>query len=91
MLGFSLQKLIVLALIVAAVWYGFKWVTQAQRIREGERKPGERSLGERLRKSMRSKTGTADTGEVEETEKCPVCGAYVPVGGSNCGKADCPY
>ena len=91
MFGLSLQKLIVLALIIAAVWYGFKWVGRAQRIRDGERKKGERSFGERLRKSMREKTGTADAGDVEETEKCPVCSAYVPVGGSNCGKKDCPY
>ncbi len=91
MLGFSLQKLIVLGLIVAAVWYGFKWIGRQQRLKEGERKPAERSFGERLRKSMREKTGTADPHVVEETEKCPVCSAYVPVGGSDCGKQDCPY
>ena len=91
MFGLSLQKLIVLAAVIAAIWYGFKWIGRAQRIRDGERKSGERSFGERLRKSMREKTGTADAEIVEETEKCPVCGAYVPVGGSACGKQDCPY
>ena len=34
MFGFSLTKLLVLAAIVAAVWYGFKWVTRMQRLRE---------------------------------------------------------
>lgn len=38
MFGFSLAKLLVLAAIVAAVWYGFKWVTRMQRIREAEKK-----------------------------------------------------
>lgn len=41
MLGFSLIKLLVLAAIIAAVWYGFKWVgryQQVQRARAAEEK-----------------------------------------------------
>ena len=34
MLGFSLQKLLVLATIVAAVWYGFRWVSRLQEARK---------------------------------------------------------
>ncbi|MQA65329.1 MAG: hypothetical protein GEU76_05430 [Alphaproteobacteria bacterium] len=29
MFGMSLSKLLVLALIIAAVWYGYKWLTRA--------------------------------------------------------------
>ncbi|MGE0650440.1 MAG: hypothetical protein AB7P12_01640 [Alphaproteobacteria bacterium] len=29
MFGLSLSKLLVLALIIAAVWYGFKWLNRA--------------------------------------------------------------
>ena len=38
MFGFSLQKLLVLAAIVAAVWYGFKWVSRLQKQRDAEAK-----------------------------------------------------
>lgn len=27
---------------------------------------------------------------IEETRQCPVCGAYVSVGASKCGRPDCP-
>lgn len=90
MFGLSLGKLLVLVAVIVIVWQGFKLYARKQRVQEGERRPGERTLGERLRKSMREKTGRADP-SVEDTEKCPVCGAYVPVGGSDCGRKDCPY
>jgi hypothetical protein len=90
MFGLSLGKLLVLVAVIVIVWQGFKLYARKQRVQEGERRPGERTLGERLRKSMREKTGRTDP-SVEDTEKCPVCGAYVPVGGSDCGRKDCPY
>ena len=34
MFGFSITKLLVLAAIIAAVWYGFKWVTRMRDIRD---------------------------------------------------------
>ena len=37
MFGFSLQKLLVLAAIVAAVWYGFQWLSRLDRQRKAER------------------------------------------------------
>ena len=33
MFGFSLPKLLVLALIIGVIWYGFKWATQIDRKR----------------------------------------------------------
>jgi hypothetical protein len=36
MLGFSLPKLIVLAIIIAAVWYGFKMVSRRNKLRADE-------------------------------------------------------
>lgn len=40
MLGMSLSKLLVLALIVGAVWYGFKWLNRkASTPERDERKP----------------------------------------------------
>lgn len=93
MFGISLGKLLILVIAVAAVWYGFKAFDRRRRVEEGGRRTGERSMGERLRKSMRGKEGRgADAGDIEDTEKCPTCGAFVSVAGiQNCGKKDCPY
>jgi predicted RND superfamily exporter protein len=38
MFGFSLQKLLLLLLIVGAVWYGFKFVNRLQQARDSEGK-----------------------------------------------------
>jgi uncharacterized protein len=82
MFGFSLQKLIVLAGIVAAVWYGFKLVGRLQAARDAEAAAG-RSSAKRPR---------AAHPEAEDMVQCPVCQAYVPARGTtSCGRADCPY
>ena len=83
MLGFSLSKLLVLAAIIALVWYGFKWVGRVNRLREAREarsaKPGAKVEG-----------GAA--GEVEDMAKCEVCGTFVPVHGArDCGRKGCPY
>lgn len=85
MFEFSLAKLIVLIGIILVVWYGFKFVSRIQELREAEAK--RRARDERAR--GRVPPGSA---EVEDTVKCRVCGAYVPTrGASDCGQAGCPY
>lgn len=85
MFGFpSLNKLLVLAVIIMAVWYGFKFVGQLDRARK-----------EVLRQQTKGKTKgpRADAGrQVEDMIKCPVCGTYMPSSGAtSCGKPNCPY
>ncbi len=88
----SVGKLLVLAIVIAAVWYGFKYLNRVQRVEKGERKGGERTFGERIRKATRQRTGESDTGVIEDTEKCAICEAYVSVEGTQgCGKPRCPY
>lgn len=41
MFGFSLSKILVLAAIIAAVWYGFKWVGRVNQMRQEKLKEGE--------------------------------------------------
>ena len=43
MFGFSLPKLLVLALVVAAIWYGYKWLGRVNR----RRKATPREVGSR--------------------------------------------
>jgi uncharacterized protein len=85
MFGFSLAKLLVLAAIVGAVWYGFKYYTRIEAKRAAERLRAERGGGRR----------TAKRESVEDAEtmvQCPVCKVYQPAGDTApCDRADCPY
>ncbi len=86
----SLQKLLVLAAVIALVWYGFKFVGRLQ-----DQRNAAQGLGRR--KARRTKTrGRAATEpkapEAEDMVACPVCQAYVQArGASRCDRADCPY
>ena len=77
MLGFSLPKLIVLALIIAAIWYGFKFFSRAQGMSKPE-KPGDDT--------------DAVMPDAVDMVKCATCGDFVAAkGASSCGKDGCPY
>ncbi len=80
MFGFSVQKLVVLAAIIAAGWYGFKFVGRVDRARKA------------ALKSAREGSAEAAVSEVEEMERCAACGTFVPLRGAGaCGRDDCPY
>ena len=86
MFGFSLQKLILLVGIVAAVWYGFKLLTRLQEARKTDA-----ALRQNTAKRPGAARGEAKD-KAEDMVQCPVCQAYVPARGtSSCGRDDCPY
>lgn len=88
MFGFSLQKILVLVAIVAAVWYGFKWVSRLQAARDAEAK----TQGKRAAKRRAPGRPSAPADDAEDMVQCPVCRAYVQArGASSCGRSDCPY
>ena len=79
MLGFSLTKIVVLATIVAAVWYGFKVVGRHEKRRKEDL-------------AVSRKPELVDVKDVGEMIKCPKCGAFVAANGAmNCGRSNCPY
>ena len=81
----SLGKLLVLVAIVLAVWFGFQFIGRPDRLRKDEAR-----LKKRAGASRGKAAGTAAA--VEDTVKCPICGAYVSArSASSCGRADCPY
>ena len=64
MFGFSLPKILLLIVIIAAVWYGFKVVGRIN----AKRKAGEDdSVADASNPSV----------DAEEMVQCPKCGAYV--------------
>ncbi len=79
MLGFS--KLLFLVVVIAVVWFGFKWLGQGGKTQVREDAP-------------RRRTRRADRAAVsaEDTVECPVCKTYVLARDPrNCGRAGCPY
>lgn len=76
MFGFGFGKLLLLVIIVAAVWYGFKFVGRLDK--------------QRKRKLEADQKKEADS--VGKMEKCPVCDTYVVAAqAANCGRPGCPY
>ncbi len=91
MFGFSLQKLLVLAAVIALVWYGFKFLGRLQ----DQRKAGA-GLGPRppRRSKTRGRAAAAEprVQDAEDMVACPVCQAYVQARGATpCDRSDCPY
>lgn len=88
MFGFSITKLIFTVVVIAAVWYGFKWLDRLGKERR-----------DRLDASARGRGTGGSEGEARrpveqaaEMKKCRVCGIYVAVDGAgSCGRSDCPY
>lgn len=72
----SFPKLSLLLLVLAVVWFGFRWIGSQQRLRKDEA-------------SGRKRRGAA---EPVDTVQCKVCDAYVPrANPSACERAECPY
>jgi uncharacterized protein len=83
MFGLSVTKLLVLAILILIVWYGFKYAARVDAVKRA-------LLAEALRR------GGGDTRTpkrpVEDLVKCPRCGAFVAAQGTaNCGKPQCPW
>lgn len=83
MFGFSLTKLVVLALLVFAVWKGFQYLQRRQEVQA-------RKHNEKVREARRETQGSADP--VEDMVRCKVCDSFVASRGArSCGRTDCPY
>ena len=86
MFGFSISKLMVLAGIVAAVWYGFKFVGRLEQARKDAAKAGKAPAS-----GGAAAAKPAAPRDAEEMVGCPVCGDYVAArGASACDRTDCP-
>jgi hypothetical protein len=78
MLGFSLPKLIVLGLIIAAIWYGFKMF-------------GSGRLAFKSKVSKGEDSKAAGLGAVDMVQ-CKICNDFVSIESTTfCGKSGCPY
>ena len=91
MFGFSLQKLLVLAAVIALVWYGFKFVGRLQDQRKADGGLGARAARRPKRRGSAPATEPRAQ-DAEDMVACPVCQAYVQArGATRCDRSDCPY
>lgn len=91
MIDMSIGKLLVLALIVLAVWYGFKYVSRVEALRQNRRAAAQRGGGN-IGGGHVGGSGRAAAKPVEDLVKCQRCGAFVAAEGTaNCGKPGCPW
>lgn len=91
MLGFSLQKILVLVAVVGAVWYGFKLISRLQEARDLEVR-GQANGARRPGKGRPAKGSGGSDAQPEDLIQCPVCATYVAArGAGRCDRSDCPY
>ena len=85
MFGLSFTKLLLLAILVLIVWYGFKYAARVEAVKQVLR-------ADALRRRRGSGERPAAARPVEDLVKCPRCGSFVAaVGAANCGKPGCPW
>jgi hypothetical protein len=90
MFGFSLQKLLFTGLVIAAIFYGFRWFTQMQERRDQNLR--RRGNGGKPQSSAKAGNAKAADADIETMVECKVCGSFVASGGArSCGREDCPY
>ncbi len=83
MLGFSLAKFLFTVAVVAAVWYGSKWL-----LRYGELQAKGRAQAQRTRGRQAPEAEV----EAEDMAACPTCGNFVAAQRArSCGQDICPY
>ena len=96
MLGFSLQKLLVLALLVGAVWYGFKFFGRLDESRKRVEKMAKKVAAKAAERAAGTDHGAATEPAAEpaaqDMERCETCGDYVAAAAAgSCGREACPY
>lgn len=78
----SFEKIFLLIGIIAAVWYGFRFLGALDRARKQAERVAKQAPRQRR----------PDVANVEDTVKCRVCGAYVPARQpTRCNRSDCPF
>ncbi|HLI21025.1 MAG TPA: hypothetical protein VKV32_07900 [Stellaceae bacterium] len=84
----SFGKLLLLAVILIVVWYGFKYAARVETMRQSPQ-----GGARRRRPDGTIRGGSAHGPEpVEDLVKCRQCSAFVAASGAaNCGKPQCPW
>jgi len=74
----SIQKLLVLIVIIGAIWYGFKLVGRLDEARKAEARM--RGAKKPARSARRPGRASRDEPMTQDMVQCPRCKAYYPMG-----------
>lgn len=90
---FSFSKILLLALVIGAVWFGWRWFQRVDAVRRDQlRRPAAPQPAPRRDSAAEAPRAASQGASAEDMEKCPECGAYVaPRSATSCGRAGCPY
>jgi hypothetical protein len=88
--GISFAKLLVLGIVVAAVWFGIRWLQDQTRPQDTVRKPAPGPAPSSTGAKPSTAARDAQPASAEDLTKCPVCGIYMARGAPRCDRADCP-
>ena len=80
----SIPKLLLLAIVVGAVWYGFKYLQARDRALA-------RAAADAAVRQQAQRPAQRTAAATEELAKCPVCATYVAPSARACGRAGCPH
>lgn len=87
MFGLSFAKVLLLAIVISVVWFGYRWFQRWEK----EQAARNAAAAPRARDQARGGGDARQLG-AEDMVACTVCGAYVaPRSATSCGKANCPY
>ncbi len=89
MFGFGLQKILLLAAIVGAVWYGFKFFSRLDASKNRLAKTARKVADEVVGRSAAAEPAVA---AAQDMERCETCGDFVTQENVKpCGREACPY
>ncbi|MBK8906355.1 MAG: hypothetical protein IPM60_00125 [Rhodospirillales bacterium] len=89
MLGLSLSKVLFTALVILAVWYGYRWWTRVESRRRADL---EARMRDEIGRSRGGATRRPAGRGADELVRCAVCGTYVAASvPTRCDRADCPH
>ena len=89
MFGISFTKILLIAAVIAAVWFGFKYLTRPDKDAEADKRGAKKRGGA---PSTGEPGGDAKGGgrAIEDMVRCAVCGAFQARSAGPCERRDCP-
>ncbi len=87
MFGLSIQKLLVLAVVVVGIIAAFRLIGTLKRQQDLAR----RNQSERRSRRPRGPAPQPDQAQIEDMAACGRCGAFIAAEAGGCGRRDCPY
>lgn len=84
-------KILLTVVVVALIWFGFKYAARIVEMREMREKREARERGRAVPGAGPSVRDEVQAAGVKDLVKCPVCTTFRAADAGSCGRRDCPY